>query len=182
MASVLRMVCPACSARSDEAWIAGPSAIGSEKGMPSSMMSAPAPGSAFRDLERGVVVGIARRDEGDERRPRPSPLQLAQNARSIRVAAAHASFTSPCARCSATAKMSLSPRPHIFITRRLSLRHLRRELRHVSERVRRLQRRNDALQPRRRAGRRRAPPCRSTETYFTRPVSLSQECSGPTPG
>ena len=46
MASVLLIVCPALSARSDEAWIAGPSAIGSENGMPSSMMSAPAPGSA----------------------------------------------------------------------------------------------------------------------------------------
>src|SRR5690349_21362068 len=44
MASVFFMVWPAFSARCEEAWIAGPSAMGSEKGMPSSMMSAPAPG------------------------------------------------------------------------------------------------------------------------------------------
>jgi hypothetical protein len=43
-ASVFFMFCPALSARRLEAWIAGPSAIGSVKGMPSSITSAPAPG------------------------------------------------------------------------------------------------------------------------------------------
>jgi hypothetical protein len=38
---------PLFSARKDEAWIAGPSAIGSVNGMPSSITSAPAAGSAF---------------------------------------------------------------------------------------------------------------------------------------
>ena len=38
---------PAFSARNPAAWIAGPSAIGSVKGMPISMMSAPAFGSAL---------------------------------------------------------------------------------------------------------------------------------------
>ena len=47
MASVFFSVCPPFSARRPAAWIAGPSAIGSENGMPSSMMSAPAFGSAF---------------------------------------------------------------------------------------------------------------------------------------
>jgi hypothetical protein len=42
------MVCPPFSARSPAAWMAGPSAIGSENGMPSSTMSAPAPGKALR--------------------------------------------------------------------------------------------------------------------------------------
>jgi hypothetical protein len=46
ISSVLFSVMPALSARSEEAWIAGPSAIGSEKGMPSSTTSAPATGSA----------------------------------------------------------------------------------------------------------------------------------------
>ena len=46
MASVLASVCPAFSARRPAAWMAGPSAIGSENGMPSSIMSAPAAGSA----------------------------------------------------------------------------------------------------------------------------------------
>ena len=39
---------PAFSARSPAAWIDGPSAIGSVKGIPISMMSAPAFGSALR--------------------------------------------------------------------------------------------------------------------------------------
>ena len=47
MASVFFSVWPPLSALRPAAWIAGPSAIGSENGMPSSMMSAPAPGSAF---------------------------------------------------------------------------------------------------------------------------------------
>ena len=42
------MVWPDFSALWDEAWIAGPSAIGSEKGMPSSMISAPEAGSDLR--------------------------------------------------------------------------------------------------------------------------------------
>ena len=48
IASVLFMVCPALRARCEDAWIAGPSAIGSENGMPSSITSAPAGGSALR--------------------------------------------------------------------------------------------------------------------------------------
>jgi hypothetical protein len=38
---------PALSARNPAAWIAGPSAIGSVNGMPSSMTSAPAFGSSL---------------------------------------------------------------------------------------------------------------------------------------
>src|SRR5215813_1115750 len=45
--SVFFIVCPALSARCDDAWIAGPSAIGSVNGMPSSITSAPAFGSAL---------------------------------------------------------------------------------------------------------------------------------------
>ena len=41
------MVAPAASARTPAAWIAGPSAIGSVNGMPSSITSAPAAGSAL---------------------------------------------------------------------------------------------------------------------------------------
>src|SRR5262245_10576826 len=41
------MSCPALSARRPAAWIAGPSAIGSVNGMPSSITSAPAAGNAF---------------------------------------------------------------------------------------------------------------------------------------
>src|SRR3954454_3365185 len=44
--SVFFKVCPALRARWDDIWIASPSAIGSVKGMPNSMTSAPAAGSA----------------------------------------------------------------------------------------------------------------------------------------
>ena len=42
MSKVLARVAPAFRARSELAWIDGPSAIGSENGIPNSMMSAPA--------------------------------------------------------------------------------------------------------------------------------------------
>src|SRR6266550_6328345 len=48
ISSVFVMVCPALSARCDDIWIAGPSAIGSVNGMPSSTTSAPAAGIARR--------------------------------------------------------------------------------------------------------------------------------------
>ena len=41
------MVCPAASARWPARWIAGPSAIGSVNGMPSSTTSTPAAGRPF---------------------------------------------------------------------------------------------------------------------------------------
>src|SRR5882724_3358269 len=47
---------PCLSARSLERWMVGPSAIGSEKGTPSSMMSAPAPGSAC--MIGTVIAGL----------------------------------------------------------------------------------------------------------------------------
>src|SRR2546430_4846482 len=48
ISSVFLSVCPALSARCDDSWIAGPSAIGSVNGMPSSTTSAPAAGTARR--------------------------------------------------------------------------------------------------------------------------------------
>ena len=66
MASVRSMVWPPSSARWPARWIAGPSAIGSVKGMPSSTRSTPARGQALEDRERAVVVGVAGHHEGDE--------------------------------------------------------------------------------------------------------------------
>ena len=60
MASVSRIFWPAFSARSDAAWIAGPSAIGSENGMPSSMRSAPALRQAEENLLRGLEIADRR--------------------------------------------------------------------------------------------------------------------------
>src|SRR5712691_3234591 len=48
MSSVFCKVWPALSARCDDIWIAGPSAMGSVNGIPSSTTSAPAAGSARR--------------------------------------------------------------------------------------------------------------------------------------
>ena len=55
------------SARSDARWITGPSAIGSENGTPSSMMSAPASTSACISGTVTRQRGIARGDERDQR-------------------------------------------------------------------------------------------------------------------
>ena len=49
------MPTPLASARSEAFWITGPSAIGSEKGTPSSMMSAPA--SAMASITSTVASG-----------------------------------------------------------------------------------------------------------------------------
>ena len=59
-------VTPAVSARSAAAWITGPSAIGSEKGMPSSSMSAPPSTSCVEDRGAGLEIRIAEHDEGAE--------------------------------------------------------------------------------------------------------------------
>lgn len=53
MAMTASVVAPAASARLAEAWMTAPSAEGSEKGMPSSMTSAP---RASRSLSASAVV------------------------------------------------------------------------------------------------------------------------------
>ena len=58
---------PRASARSEAFWITGPSAIGSENGTPSSMMSAPPSHQAVHDVRRGVGKGVAGGDVGDQR-------------------------------------------------------------------------------------------------------------------
>ena len=108
MASVFCSVWPALSARCDDAWIAGPSAIGSVNGMPSSITSAPAFGSA-EDRERGLGVGIARGEEGHQRGA-AFALQLGEAAIDARGHDVRRS------RYSATLARSLSPRPDRLTT------------------------------------------------------------------
>src|SRR5690348_13155904 len=55
MAMTSESATPSARARSDARWITGPSAIGSEKGTPSSIASAPAATSAF--ISGTVVAG-----------------------------------------------------------------------------------------------------------------------------
>ncbi len=67
MASTCAMPMPRASARSDAFWITGPSAIGSENGTPSSMMSAPPSASAGHDLGGDVGERVAGGDVRDQR-------------------------------------------------------------------------------------------------------------------
>ena len=81
--SVFLSVVPLLSARSPAAWIAGPSAIGSVKGMPTSITSAPAAGRAFRmssEVARSGSPAITK----VTRAARPSVFRAAKRA-SIRV-------------------------------------------------------------------------------------------------
>ena len=61
------MPMPRDSARSEAFWITGPSAIGSENGTPSSMMSAPPAHQAVHDVRRGIGIGVADGDIGNQR-------------------------------------------------------------------------------------------------------------------
>ena len=58
---------PAASARCAAAWITGPSATGSEKGMPTSIMSAPPSTTASSSSRAGFEVRIAEHQESAER-------------------------------------------------------------------------------------------------------------------
>src|SRR6478735_4016293 len=82
--SVFFKVCPALSARWDDIWIAGPSAIGSVNGMPSSMTSAPAAGRA-RTRARDVAGSGSPAVRNVTSAARPAVFSSAKR-RSIRVA------------------------------------------------------------------------------------------------
>ena len=56
VSSILSVVAPPRSARTFAAWMTGPSAVGSEKGMPSSMRSAPA--SAIAQASSSVTARL----------------------------------------------------------------------------------------------------------------------------
>src|SRR5258707_2841409 len=82
--SVFFKVCPALSARWDDIWIAGPSAMGSVNGIPSSMTSAPAAGSA-RTRARDVSGSGSPAVRNVTSAARPAVFSSAKR-RSIRVA------------------------------------------------------------------------------------------------
>ena len=133
MVNTCRTFTPAANARLPEAWTIGPSAIGSVKGMPISIRSAPAPGIP-RSSAAEVAASGSQASTNGMKAPRPSCFSAVKSSGD----AAHGkilplpqtasrkgrgrtlmpslrrdhSFTP---RCSATVKMSLSPRPHRFI-------------------------------------------------------------------
>ena len=103
------MVWPALSARTPAAWIAGPSAIGSVNGMPSSITSAPAFGSALAMASEVAVSGSPAMVKVTSA-ARPSAFSAAKRF-SMRVR--HFFLL---ARNAATESRSLSPRPERLTT------------------------------------------------------------------
>ena len=117
IASTLASVVPAARLRIFPAWIAGPSAIGSVNGMPSSTMSAPPATTAVKTCALRSRSGS------------PAVTKVTSAARSCAAHAANRrarrSVTGPNPKASATVKMSLSPRPHRFATISVVARHRR---------------------------------------------------------
>ena len=130
---------PALSARKPAAWIAGPSAIGSVNGMPSSMMSAPGLRQGLGDGERRFVVGIARHDEGHQR---GAAFGLQRGEAPVD-AGAHRFLLS---RKASTDGEILVAAAGKIDHHQMILRLLRRKLDHLGQRMRRLERRDDALE------------------------------------
>ena len=117
--------------------MAGPSAMGSENGMPSSMMSAPAAASFCRISKEHSASGSPAVMKGMN--PARSSAQLGE----ARSDAAHSLRP----RAFATVNTSLSPRPERPSTINLSVRQVRRDAHHMRDRMRGFQGRNDAFQP-----------------------------------
>jgi hypothetical protein len=149
----------------------GPSAIGSENGTPSSMMSAPPATSACIS---GTVWSGSRVAGGDERDQRLAALRLQALETVIRDAGAGQNWMPD---FSATVCMSLSPRPERLTSRILSLGQGRRQLGGVGQGVAGFQRRDDAF-VRHRSWKACSASSSVIVTYSARPMSLSQACSG----
>src|SRR5260370_2306896 len=140
--------------------MAGPSAIGSVKGMPISMISAPAFGSAFM-ISSEVAGSGSPAIRKVMKAERPCFFNSAKRA-SMRVVMMRRPllYLSPSGRGEEGARESLLPPQNIRHLRnvlvaaageidhhQMILRPIRRELRHLGDGMRRLQRRNDAFQP-----------------------------------
>ena len=110
--AVGRPVRPRASARPAAAWITGPSATGSEKGMPTSSMSAPPSTSASR-----IAALVSRSGSPSMTKAPNAPSPRAASAREHRRVAAHAASSSRRCACS----MSLSPRPERLTTSTISV-------------------------------------------------------------
>ena len=132
------MFCPAASARSPAAWIAGPSAIGSVNGMPSSIRSAPACGNALTMASEVSWSGSPAMTKVISA-ARPSSWSAAKR-RSMRVVIALC-FQMPRDRIEVLVAAAGEIDHHQVI-----LRLLRRQIEHLGDGVRRFQRRNDAFE------------------------------------
>src|SRR6185312_14321869 len=148
MARVRGNVSPAFSARKPAAWIAGPSAIGSVKAMPSSMMSAPALGRPRSSASE--VSGSGSPDVMKVTRPaRPADLSSAKR-RPMRVVRMVSLMPALALQLDAE---RFCDREHVLVAaaadvhhQQIVLRQGRRQLRGMGQRVRRLERRQDALE------------------------------------
>src|SRR6266436_671698 len=169
--SVPATLMPDFSARNDEAWMAGPSAMGSENGMPSSMMSAPMCGSFSKIANEVSASGSPAVMKGMN--PARSAARSSSKRRVMRF------VTIPPTRTASAFAAAVGP-PHVggggnFLVRhrrrsqffaqgggdgedvlvaaprqadddQLVLRHFRRHTRDMGDGMRRFERRNDAFQ------------------------------------
>src|SRR6202041_509776 len=129
-------------------------------------------GDALEEPRRGLEVGVAGGQIGAKS---GAPFRL-QRGETL-FDAAH----SVTPRCSATAKMSLSPRPHMFITRRWSRGRLGAIFATCASACAGS---SAGMMPSSLLHSWNASSASRSviETYSTRPRSCSQECSGPMPG
>src|SRR6185437_6726491 len=156
IASTSRSDTPLRSARSDERWITGPSAIGSENGTPSSITSAPALTSACRigtvcegAGSPAVTKGMrALRRFAPSDRPGPSPRPSPEGEGEINFSKALAMRL-----ISERDAGGLGDGVHVLVAAAGEVheedpvaRHRGRDLHRIRDRVARFQRRDDALQ------------------------------------
>ena len=160
--------CRTSSARSDEAWIAGPSAIGSVKGMPSSITSAPAAGSPCSSARAVARVGIAGGDEGDQP---AAPSAAGAEAAARRPLSRSAPATAPSRRGSQLGPQPLGDGEDVLVAAAAQIHdqqvvsgRVGARFDDLGQRVGGLQRRDDAFEPGAAAGSRRAPRWSVAET------------------
>src|ERR1700733_6082105 len=148
MASTRATLTPAFRPRLPAAWMIGPSAIGSVKGIPISIRSAPAPG-----IPRRISIEVAWSGSHASRygisAPRPACFSSAKRA-AMRLMPRVPGITTPSERH----PKSLGDGENILVAAPtkihqddLFLVHRRRQLLHICQRVRRFQSRNDPLGP-----------------------------------
>src|ERR1700687_1593195 len=141
-ASTSRSPTPWARARSEERWMTGPSAIGSDNGNPSSIKSATAATSAWRIATVRCGVGSPAVTNGmSAGRPRARNFS---NTAAIRLTAERSKDDSGGFRHSVHVLVAASGQIH---EEGLVFRHRGRDLHRVGERMTRFERRNDALQP-----------------------------------
>src|SRR5689334_14926445 len=142
ISSTLTMLAPALSARTEDACTAGPSAMGSVKGMPSSITSAPAAGSFSRIAKLVSMSGSPAVMKGTKA-ARPSFFSASNLAANLLMRKSGSYFFTKRMRDGKDVLVAASGKAH---GDELILLHLTRDPCDMGDGMRRFQRRNDALQ------------------------------------